>query len=588
MNSPVPMIVAFVSGKGGVGKTMLAVAFAKEVSRARPTLIVDLDFFNRGITGLMRFGEHVGSVCRPSFLDEECSPNMWSITQVGDNLFNISYPDLVPKEMQRFENLDVDTLKASLGEFVTRAAAECSCECVVLDCHGGPDNSSFAACLLSQFTLLVSEPDRITLYGTLNFIRQLKRLAPHGGVDLRLIFNKVVSAFSAHFLERVYNESIRQEFENRPLLAIYPLEVYLTKEFEKTPFLTEVYPYSALARKTATLLYDLFAISRPDLLAPGISSVTKWVRSFRRMTLGKTPFILDLNFILATIVSVFLAFALVSTCDDKLFSDQRRNVLTALLRLEVVSSFPIQTIQNDPDAKAFLNGGISEYTFLSKYQAENRDRGTENYFKQLPKLTGFAKFPESMTEPYYWSDRGLDWLEARSIFLSTQLPQVSRGPFSDIYSRNIATLKDVGLPFLATEWTLGEFRLNASGLTLIAVFWTVGAILLAWSRSLEGRLTYYSRQRKYGLELVYFAVILALWCAPSLVLGAANADPPNKSSEWIALLAFSLGFLLVVIENVRMSFLSFRFERQKLEPTLRIIYLCYIFVLIYIGFRIYG
>jgi cellulose biosynthesis protein BcsQ len=66
-----PEIVTFVSGKGGVGKTMLAVAFARELSHADKTLILDLDFFNRGLTGLLRHGKKIMAVQKPRFLEIE-------------------------------------------------------------------------------------------------------------------------------------------------------------------------------------------------------------------------------------------------------------------------------------------------------------------------------------------------------------------------------------------------------------------------------------------------------------------------------------------------------------------------------------
>jgi len=54
-----PLVVSFVSGKGGVGKTMLAVAFARQLSKKGKTLLLDLDYFNRGLTGLLREGREV-------------------------------------------------------------------------------------------------------------------------------------------------------------------------------------------------------------------------------------------------------------------------------------------------------------------------------------------------------------------------------------------------------------------------------------------------------------------------------------------------------------------------------------------------
>lgn len=71
MSPPSPVVIALVSGKGGVGKTMLSVAIAKELALSNRTLIIDLDFFNRGLTGLMEDQETMCEIDKPGFLLED-------------------------------------------------------------------------------------------------------------------------------------------------------------------------------------------------------------------------------------------------------------------------------------------------------------------------------------------------------------------------------------------------------------------------------------------------------------------------------------------------------------------------------------
>jgi len=109
-------------------------------------------------------------------------------------------------------------------------------------------------------------------------------------LDIRVVFNKVVPAFSSIFLFRFYNSFLREEFNNRELLAIYPLEVYLTKAFENTPYLTTVYPQSQLATKTRLVLYALFGrkIKTPFNMA--------WLfRVAAKYYMGRMPAILNLE-----------------------------------------------------------------------------------------------------------------------------------------------------------------------------------------------------------------------------------------------------------------------------------------------------
>lgn len=152
--------IAVVSGKGGVGKTMLAVAVANELANARPTLIIDLDFFNRGLTGLMatlQTGAAGKAIAKPSFFAADSNDaaadaiadGEWTVHKVAKNLHYVSYPDLTESEIRKSEVHDVAELASSLSDFIREAAAAAKCDSVVLDCHGGPDNSSFAACLVA-------------------------------------------------------------------------------------------------------------------------------------------------------------------------------------------------------------------------------------------------------------------------------------------------------------------------------------------------------------------------------------------------------------------------------------------------------
>jgi cellulose biosynthesis protein BcsQ len=326
MNDKRLLTVSFVSGKGGVGKTMLAVAFAKELSRKNKTLIIDLDFFNRGLTGLFREKETVKPVAKPDFLvkDEEDSKGVdegWTLCKVADNLYTIHYPDLHTLEIEKFQSLEIDLLRKSIGQFVREAAIAGGCTCVVLDCHGGPDNSSFAAAFISDHTLLISEPDRITYFGTLNFLRQLmdahKSSAEQLKFNLHLVFNKVVPSFSTMFLRSFYDKHLKQTFFGNPLLAVFPLEVYLTKEFEKSTFLTSVFPYSLLARKTNIMIHDLLYEKLPERIPQATAALPKFLKWFARSSSGKPFFLTNLNVIVPVVFAGFMIFILTDTLAEK-------------------------------------------------------------------------------------------------------------------------------------------------------------------------------------------------------------------------------------------------------------------------------
>ena len=306
-----PLLLAVVSGKGGVGKTMLAVAIANEMAQGRRTLLVDLDFFNRGLTGL--FASLVGrspqrTLVPPTGLVRAVDDSDWLVARVSDSLFVLSYGDVDKTSSTALEEMDVTVLAQHLRQYIGYVCELTGCEVALLDCHGGPDNTSFAACMIARHSILVSEPDKITLYGTLNFLRTLHAVIPEPRPDVRLVFNKVIPAFSARFLFRFYRQFLAGEFAPHDLLAVYPIEPHLTKAFEKTPFLTTVYPTAQLAEKTRLLLHNLLAASQPALLPAAIRHQSRTGRWLRTYYLGRWPRLLDVDVIMRIIAIVAIFF----------------------------------------------------------------------------------------------------------------------------------------------------------------------------------------------------------------------------------------------------------------------------------------
>ena len=290
-------VIAVVSGKGGVGKTMLAVAVANELSKASRTLLLDLDFFNRGLSGLFGQGEIDARVTPPDFL-REVGDAQWGTYQIATDLYTILFPDVGGEDLTNLEALSTHTISSAIRNWINGLCEMLDCQTVVLDCHGGPDALSFSAVTVADKTLLVSEPDRITMYGTLHFMRKLSELSIDDS-NVHLVVAKVVESISPKFLWRMYDGDLRERFGGKPLLAAFPLELYLTKAFEHDPLVTEHFPHSMLAQKTQVMLADLFGDTRQDLLSWRIRRIPFWLTYYTRYFFGRIPRVLDLNFLAA-------------------------------------------------------------------------------------------------------------------------------------------------------------------------------------------------------------------------------------------------------------------------------------------------
>ncbi len=295
--STAPTVLAFLSGKGGVGKTMLAAATAYELSRLQPTLILDLDFFNRGLSGLLLENDSGAIVSQPPFIPG-ASNSDWTVSEVSNNLYTISFPDIPDAVFSCLNSVPVQQLAVSLRDWIIHLTHATGCRAIVLDCHGGPDSLSFAAATIATKSLLVSEPDRITMYGTLHFLRKISELSLDVS-NVHLVFNKIIDSFTSRFLLNIYNQYLRDKFGNKPLLAMFPLENYLTKHFEHRPFVTEDFPESMLTRKTQVMLGDLLIEEAPQLVSERQRHMPRPIAFFWRRYLGRTPRIFQVDFAMA-------------------------------------------------------------------------------------------------------------------------------------------------------------------------------------------------------------------------------------------------------------------------------------------------
>jgi cellulose biosynthesis protein BcsQ len=272
-----PPIVSFVSGKGGVGKSSLALSLAYEMSQYARILFVDLDYFNSGATGLLMESidlpsEIQGTSMVKFITDHEAvreNPPYAFPLQSNSRFFFSPSPDYDGELWQRLGTLDILQVRDRLTAGISSLSMAIHAEVVVIDAHGGPDVLSLVAASVSNRTVVVTEPDKITIHGTLNFLLALnefaKRYSFHGSIDL--LFNRISRAFDYQTVESVFRiicdgftktEPISANLNQESPIAAFPFDANIFEHYGKSPFVSELLPESLFAKKIEALATDLF------------------------------------------------------------------------------------------------------------------------------------------------------------------------------------------------------------------------------------------------------------------------------------------------------------------------------------------
>jgi cellulose biosynthesis protein BcsQ len=594
-------IIAFVSGKGGVGKTMLAVSAAREAARYRRTLLIDLDFFNRGLTGLIRGGTPSKTIAPPAFFSATESPLdndnssvalQWRLTELCPGLVSLLYPDITPTALRHLDSIENNELVARLREFILLAAKEAQCDLVILDCHGGPDCTSFAACSIANHALLVSEPDRITFYGTLNFVRQLRRASGAASNNLHLIFNKVIPEFSGVFLRRLYDAEIREEFRGRPLLAIFPLELYLMKAFEETTFLTDAFPNSWLARKTNLMLFDLTENNRKNSppLCRYLPGIIRWWQ--RRVAGNDLPLLkLGRAFNIVAIVSFIclLCYALCSLTPATLVSKSGPSFKEAVLGLDVIEFYSQHTnMLIGSNTLVFLEEQRGVSTNQVDLVSVRREAMLTELSNEGSKETNSALtlFSGSLISIDEYNGYGAAFAE-RNRWLHLTKPNYDV-PQALLKTWRQSLLELRGPPFRMAVYKYYIEKYAPVGMG--AIFgWFTFVLILDWGKNIDRQFLFFSRigksWGKYCMLLVALIFLVILCC-----IGIGVYDGEKESIDtlpgigcWLWCGMVLLGLLWLTVDQIRQIFRNLFVDIHYNEAFCRLVLLANVALLTLLG-----
>lgn len=268
--------VAVLSGKGGVGKTTIALNLARALSRRGPVWLVDIDLFNRGATSMLWESERQIPLSIAQLILEAQGEEGGEINEEGlvsrlaDRLAacspELSYDEnlaLLPAARAREGREASYLLWRGLGEkgpaaqvflrSLVRALQRSRPGCaVVLDGHGGLDDLSLAAAGVADTCYIVNEPDLVTFTGSVTLYREITEAYLDRPIEPRIefIINRVPPGKSARRLEQEFGDILRTMSPAREPVAVYfPLERELFGVFGDDPFVSEVYTEYWFARK---------------------------------------------------------------------------------------------------------------------------------------------------------------------------------------------------------------------------------------------------------------------------------------------------------------------------------------------------
>lgn len=308
-------ILTVTSGKGGVGKTTLALNIARQLNlHGFRVLVIDFDIHNKGTTGLLLdiVGENSPSVL--GIVHKSLQFNLGEISgiaevthplQIGDAEGLLFLPAARPREMVRWSKFvaDNDQIVAFFRELIGRVAASQKIDVVVIDCYGGIDSLTVAAVGVADDTIIINEPDVVTFSGTLSLYAYLAETYEKSSRKPRIHFviNRISSRHSFSFLRSEYRKHLAELSPDDSILAYFPFDKLVVETFGDYPFFTELVPKGAFTKKIGVLVSTLWPESVFLKLAPW--SVRRQRKIYQSTT--ETPFADPERIIRATVTLPF-------------------------------------------------------------------------------------------------------------------------------------------------------------------------------------------------------------------------------------------------------------------------------------------
>ncbi|MCP4604605.1 MAG: AAA family ATPase [Proteobacteria bacterium] len=276
-------IVAFAAGKGGCGKTTLAINFASQICQSGSRVLVfDFDLYNQGATG--------------NFSQFFCADdNQYGTThdllagalekppvEIKENMLFV--PAQRPGESSVIP-FDLSTVRERVEQFandIRSYAEKYDVNLVVLDCFCGIDALTTASIGCADDAILVNEPDLITYTGTLNLLYHIKSVYREWAHAPRIHFvvNRMRPPDTVKSLTYLYRDNLASEVDES-ILCHFPYSERVARTFGHCTLITDLLPRSLFTQKLQLLAYILFKDLSPELIPAPVRSLSP--RKFKKL-----------------------------------------------------------------------------------------------------------------------------------------------------------------------------------------------------------------------------------------------------------------------------------------------------------------
>lgn len=316
-----PPIIAVSSGKGGVGKTVLAANLARLVSwSGNRVLLVDLDLYSRGSSALIADAVGKDKTTIADLLEFADDRHSTALQQVAKEIRLVEAPgpsnslyllasthssEVVLGPEYKY---DVPQLKTLLSELVAGLVKAYDLKCVIFDCRPGPEPLFLAAAGISTDILLITEPDMVTWDSNISLFNCIYSYYRHDAkvlLGVQFVINRIPDRYDTDNLVQVYQRRISRFLRGRRILAAIPFDHDVHKSFTLSTFFVDDLPSSFFVQRVAAIADELFSLTHPELLSEQARNLLPAPqRSILKSILGKRPMWANMFILLGVVYAV--------------------------------------------------------------------------------------------------------------------------------------------------------------------------------------------------------------------------------------------------------------------------------------------